>query len=325
VIAAHASFSRARLGQAARSLLPYLGLALLVLGLAFATDRFLTPENLGDVARRVSVINIVAVGMTFVVITGGIDLSVGSITALSGVAGTWALTHGLPVSAGVLLGVAVGALCGVINGQLVGVLRLPAFIATLGTMGAFRGLALYLTDGRTITEGVPRALGRLSDARLLAVPAPVWLLVPLALLAHVALVRTRFGRYTYAQGGNPQAAFLAGLPTRTIVASVYVISGACAGLAGMIDAARIQTGNPAAGQEYELRVIAAVVLGGAALTGGRGTIAGATIGALLMAVLENGCNLLGVSPFVQRIVIGLLIIAVVALDVLRERTRFRSS
>ena len=205
------------------------------------------------------------------------------------------------------------------NGVLIGVLKLPAFVATLGTMGALRGLALFLTDGRTITEGVPRSLGGLSDGRFLGVPAPVWILLPLALFAHFVLTRTRFGRYCYAQGGNPQAAFLAGVPTRQVVTSVYVLCGACAGLAGMIDAARILTGNPTGGQEYELRVIAAVVLGGAALTGGVGTVAGATIGALLMAVLENGCNLLGISPFVQRMVIGTLIVAVVALDTLRQR------
>jgi len=315
--------SESRLSGAVRGLLPYAGLLLLVTALGLLTDRFLTPENLGDVARRVSVINVIAVGMTFVILTGGIDLSVGSTTALAGVTGTWALTHGVPVPVAVALGALTGGACGLVNGLLVGVLRLPPFVATLGTMGALRGLALYLTDGRTITEGVPRALGRLSDGRFLGVPAPVWVLLPLALLAHFALTRTRFGRYCYAQGGNPQAAFLAGLPTGFVLTAVYVLCGACAGLAGMIDAARILTGNPAAGGEYELRVIAAVVLGGAALTGGEGTVAGATIGALLMAVLENGCNLLGISPFIQRIVIGTLIVAVVALDVLRQRGGWR--
>lgn len=301
-----------------RRLLPYAGLILVCLGLGLGADRFLAPDNLADVARRVSVINVIAVGMTFVVITGGIDLSVGSIVGLAGVAGTWGLTRGAGIPAGVLIGVGAGALCGMLNGALIGGLRLPPFIVTLGTMGALRGLVLYLTDGQTITEGVPRALGALSDARALGVPRPVWLLLPLALLAHVALSRTRFGRYCYAQGGNPQAAYLAGIPTRFLVASVYVISGACAGLAGMMDAARILTGSPTAGQEYELRVIAAVVIGGASLSGGRGTIAGATIGALLMAVLENGGNLLGISPFVQRMAIGALIVIVVAMDRARQ-------
>jgi len=301
-----------------RRLLPYAGLILVCLALAMAADRFLTADNLADVARRVSVINVVAVGMTFVVITGGIDLSVGSAVGLAGVAGTWALTRGAPVGVGVVVGVLTGAACGLLNGVLVGALRLPPFIVTLGTMGALRGLVLYLTDGQTITEGVPRALGALSDARIAGVPMPVWLLLPLALAAHLVLSGTRFGRYCYAQGGNPQAAFLAGIPTRRIVASVYVLSGACAGLAGMMDAARILTGNPTAGQEYELRVIAAVVIGGASLSGGVGTVAGATIGALLMAVLENGGNLLGISPFVQRMVIGALIVAVVAIDKMRQ-------
>jgi ribose transport system permease protein len=318
-----ATEGRAPWSVALRALLPYAGLILLVAALGVRSDRFLDAQNLADVARRVSIINVIAVGMTFVILTGGIDLSVGSITALAGVAGTWALTVGAPVPLGVLFGTLTGALCGFFNGLLVGFLRLPPFVATLGTMGAVRGLALFLTDGRTITEGVPRALGRVSDARLLGLPAPVLILVPVALLAHFVLTRTRFGRYCYAQGGNPQAAFLAGVPTRFVLASVYVLSGACAGLAGMIDAARILTGNPTAGQEYELRVIAAVVLGGAALTGGEGTVGGATAGALLMAVLENGCNLLGISPFVQRIVIGLLIVAVVALDTLRHRRGWR--
>jgi ribose transport system permease protein len=310
--------TRRAAGRLLRGLLPYAGLIALSVALFLLTERFLTAENLSDVARRVCIINIIAVGMTFVILTGGIDLSVGSIVAVAGVAGTWGLTLGLPVPAGIALGIAVGALCGLANGLLVAWMRLPPFIATLGTMGALRGLALYVTDGRTITEGVPRELGRLADGRFLGVPFPVWILVPLAILAHLVLVRTRFGRYCYAQGGNPQAAFLAGIPTRLVVASVYVISGACAGLAGMIDSARILSGNPSGGQEYELRVIAAVVIGGASLTGGRGTIAGATIGALLMAVLENGCNLLGISPFIQRIVIGFLIIAVVAIDMLRR-------
>jgi ribose transport system permease protein len=311
--------SRASYSGALRGLLPYAGLITLVVALSLLTDRFLTPDNLADVARRVSVINIIAVGMTFVILTRGIDLSVGSVSALAGVAGAFALTRGLPVFLGVAVGTAVGALAGLLNGVLVGRLALPPFVATLGTMGALRGLALFATDGRTITEGVPRALGGLSDARLLGLPAPVAVLLPLALFAHFVLTRTRFGRYCYAQGGNPEAAFLAGVPTPFVLTSVYVICGAGAGLAGMIDAARILTGNPTAGLEYELRVIAAVVLGGAALTGGSGTIAGATIGALLMAVLENGCNLLGISPFVQRIVIGILIVAVVAVDTLRLR------
>ncbi len=311
--------SKAPLSGAIRGLLPYAGLLFLVVALGILSDRFLSPDNLGDVARRVSIINVIAVGMTFVILTGGIDLSVGSVTALSGVAGTWALTRGVPVPVGILCGTLTGALCGLLNGVLIGVLKLPPFVATLGTMGALRGVALFLTDGRTITEGVPRNLGSLSDGRFLSVPAPVWILLPLALLAHFVLTRTRFGRYCYAQGGNPQAAFLAGVPTGRVVTGVYVLCGACAGLAGMIDTARILTGNPTGGQEYELRVIAAVVLGGAALTGGVGTVAGATIGALLMAVLENGCNLLGISPFVQRIVIGTLIVAVVALDTLRQR------
>jgi ribose transport system permease protein len=299
--------------------LPFAALFLLSFALAVSTDRFLALANVLDVARRVSVINIIALGMTFVIITGGIDLSVGSIVALAGVAGTWSLTRGAPIGLGVAVGAAVGAIAGLLNGVLVGFLRIPPFVATLGTMGAFRGLALFVTNGMTVTEGVPPSFAQVADGRVLGVPGPVLMLVPLALLAHGVLVRTPFGRYCYAIGGNRQAGFLAGLAIPRLLASVYVISGAAAGLAGMIDAARILTGNPTAGQEYELQVIAAVVIGGASLTGGKGTILGATLGALLMAVLQNGSNLLGISPFVQRMVIGTLIIVAVGIDVWRER------
>ena len=308
------------LRRASGRLLPFAGLFVISAALALSTDRFLTLANLLDVARRVSVINIIALGMTFVIITGGIDLSVGSASALAGVAGVWTLTHGVPIAAGVAIGVGVGALAGLLNGALVGALHIPPFVATLGTMGALRGLALFVTNGVTVTEGVPAQFAGVADSRLLGIPYPVLMLVPLALVAHGVLVRTPFGRYCYALGGNRQAGFLAGLSIPWILASVYVIAGAAAGLAGMIDAARILTGNPTAGQEYELQVIAAVVIGGASLTGGKGTILGATVGALLMAVLQNGSNLLGISPFVQRMVIGALIVVAVGVDVWRERT-----
>src|SRR5436189_1694721 len=308
------------LGRLKSRLLPFAALLIVSIALAIATDRFLTLANLLDVARRVSVINIIALGMTFVIVTGGIDLSVGSIVALSGVAGTWSLTQGASIGAGVAIGVAVGAVAGLLNGALVAALHIPPFVATLGTMGALRGLALFVTNGVTVTEGVPLKFAQVADGRLLGVPYPVLMLAPLAVLAHFVLVRTPFGRYCYALGGNRQAGFLAGLSIPWILVSVYVISGATAGLAGMIDAARILTGNPTAGLEYELQVIAAVVIGGASLTGGKGTILGATTGAVLMAVLQNGSNLLGISPFVQRMVIGALIIVAVGFDVWRERT-----
>jgi ribose transport system permease protein len=300
-------------------LLPFAGLVAISLAVTLSTDRFLTLSNLLDVGRRVSVINIIALGMTFVIIAGGIDLSVGSIVALAGVAGTWSMTQGEPIAAGVAIGVVVGAVAGLLNGVLVGLLHIPPFVATLGTMGALRGLALYLTNGVTVTEGVPGAFAQLADGRLLGVPYPIVMLVPLAVLAHAVLIRTPFGRYCYALGGNREAAFLSGVPIPRVVIAVYVISGAAAGLAGMIDAARILTGNPTGGQEYELQVIAAAVIGGTSLQGGKGTILGATLGALLMAVLQNGGNLLGISPFVQRMVIGSLIIVAVGIDVWRER------
>src|SRR5207245_11115159 len=218
---------------------------------------------------------IIALGMTFVIITGGIDLSVGSIVALSGVAGTWSLTQGASIPVGIAIGVAVGAAAGLLNGALVAALHIPPFVATLGTMGAFRGLALFVTNGVTVTGGVPLRFAQVADGRLLAVPYPVLMLVPLALLAHVVLTRTPFGRYCYALGGNRQAGFLAGLSIPWILVSVYVISGATAGLAGMIDAARMLTGNATARREHELHVIAAVVRVRPHPTESRGTTIGA--------------------------------------------------
>src|SRR3989454_9937622 len=173
---------RGALGQLKSRLLPFAALLIVSVALALATDRFLTLANLLDVARRVSVINIIALGMTFVIITGGIDLSVGSASALAGVAGVWTLTHGVPIAAGVAIGVGVGALAGLLNGALVGALHIPPFVATLGTMGALRGLALFVTNGVTVTEGVPAQFAGVADSRLLGIPYPVLMLVPLALV-----------------------------------------------------------------------------------------------------------------------------------------------
>src|SRR5213592_4790218 len=189
---------RGALGRLKSRLLPFAALLIVSVALALATDRFLTLANLLDVARRVSVINIIALGMTFVIITGGIDLSVGSTSALAGVACAWSLVHGAPIPAAVLVGIGVGAVAGLLNGALVGWLHIPPFVATLGTMGAFRGLALFVTNGVTVTEGVPLRFAQVADGRLLGVPYPVLMLVPLAFVAHGVLVRTPFGRYCYA-------------------------------------------------------------------------------------------------------------------------------
>src|ERR671934_1202832 len=186
-------------------IVPFAGLLGISIALVLATDRFLTLANLLDVARRVSVINIIALGMTFVIITGGIDLSVGSIVALGGVAGTWSLTQGVSIPGGIAVGIGVGAAAGLLNGVLVGPLHIPPFVATLGTMGALRGLALYVTNGVTVTEGVPASFAQVADGRLVGIPYPVLMLIPLAALAHGVLVRTPFGRYCYALGGNRQA------------------------------------------------------------------------------------------------------------------------
>jgi ribose/xylose/arabinose/galactoside ABC-type transport system permease subunit len=302
----------------ARQLLPFLGLALLVSFLAWRVpDTFLKPGNLERLFCRSSVMVLIAVGMTFVMLTGHIDLSVGSMMALAGMAGTGALSHNAPAWLAVVVGMAVGLGCGVVNALLTTQLRIPAFIATLGTMGVYRGLALLSTDALPIY--LPEPFNRLAAGSVLRVPIPVWMYAFVCLMAAYALRRTVFGRHVYALGSNREAAFHAGIRINMVTVTVFAILGALTGLAGMVEAARVVSGQPTAGEGYELHVIAAVVIGGGSLSGGEGSILGTLAGAFLMAVLANGCVLLDISPHLQRVVIGVLIVLAVALDQLLRR------
>src|SRR5437867_2067122 len=323
--------SRAEPSQAGRSslrqwferLLPFASLLVLFILLSIVSPYFLTVTNLSSVARQSAVINILALGMTLIMVSGGIDLSVGSVMAFSGICGTMVLQSGAPLSASVAGAMLAGAAWGLLNSLLITLLGVSPFIATLGTMGAARGLTLVMTNGMPVVN-LPASFGWLGDGNLArVVPVPLAILLVLAALTGFILKYTRLGRYAYAIGSNVEAARYAGIPVRRYLAAIYVFAGALTGFAGMIEGSRLMTGQPTAGQGYELNVIAAVVIGGASLSGGEGTVSGAIAGAFLMGLISNGSNLLGVSPFWQQVLIGGVIVLAVAVDELRKRRHGR--
>jgi ribose/xylose/arabinose/galactoside ABC-type transport system permease subunit len=303
----------AALSRRGRQLGTLAGLFALGLLLTALTPHFLTVSNLINVMEQTSINALIAVGMTFVILSGGIDLSVGSLVALSGVLMGSALQAGVPPLLAVTAGVLAGAAGGLVNGLLVTLARLPPFIATLGMMSVARGLALMYTDGRPVS-GFGAGFRQLATGRLAHVPVPVLVTLAVYLLAWLLLTRTRFGRYVYAIGGNEEAARLSGVPVRFHKTMVYVLSGVMSGLGAAVLTARLNSAQPIAGMMYELDAIAATVIGGTSLLGGSGSIGGTLIGALIMGVLRNGLNLLGISSFLQQVVIGLVIIGAVSLD-----------
>ena len=305
--------------QALSRLKSLIGLALLVLVLSLLSPHFLTTENLLNITRQVAVNAILATGMTFVIISAGIDLSVGSVLALSGCVMAIALNAGVGIFPGILLAVGVGSLCGLANGFMTGFLRVPPFIATLGMMSIARGLALVVTGGYPIFE-LPEGFSYLGTGYLWDV-LPVSLLFTFLVLvaAHFVLTRMKLGRYVYVIGGNEEAAVLSGVNVRTTKLLIYTICGFLAGLASVVFVSRLNSAQPTAGIAYELDAIAATVIGGTSLFGGVGSIGGTVIGALIMGVLRNGLNLLNVSSFWQQVVIGVVIITAVYVDQLRHR------
>lgn len=299
-------------------LLPFLTLIALFAGLSIATPNFLTSTNLSSVVRQTAVINIMALGMTMIIICGGIDLSVGSILAMGGLLGTMAMEKGAPVPAGVFVGLLTGLACGFANGLLTTRLRINPFIVTLGTLGIIRGLALIISNGLPVHQ-VPKSFAYLGEGTLAYVPFVLWILLACAVLVHVILEHTRLGRYAFAIGSNPEAALYAGIAVGSVTTAIYTIGGMLTGLAGMIEASRLMTGQPTAGQGYELQAIAAVVIGGGSLRGGEGSVIGTLVGAFIMGLLANGSDLLGISPYLQQVIIGAVIILAVAFDELRKR------
>lgn len=302
-------------GQA--PLLTLLGLCLVT---SLLTDRFLSPINLTNLLVQSSIMAVIAMGMTFVVVSGGFDLSVGSIAALSGcVAAIVMLKTGIAL--GVLAGIAAGALVGLVNGLSITALGVNPFITTLGTMVLVRGLVYLLTGGHAIsgTFGLPEAFVSFGAERMLGVHALVWAPGILLLVLSWVLHLTPYGRKVFATGGNREAAYLSGIRVNAIVASAYVWCGTLAGAGGVMLAARLQSGQPTAGEFYELTAIAAVVLGGASLQGGEGQLYKSVIGVFIMVVLGNALNLLNVDSYWQRVAIGFVIIAAAAVDRFKAR------
>ena len=302
----------------ARQLGTLSGLFVLCVVLWALTPHFLTVSNLLNVAEQAAIIAIVAVGMTFVIITGGIDLSVGSVLAFAGVVMASVLHKEVPLPVALAVALGTGLCCGLVNGALITVGRLPPFIATLGMMSVARGTALMFTEGRPVS-GFSGGFRSLATGELLGIPVSVIIMVGVYVVAHFVLTRTKLGRYTYAIGGNEEAALLSGVNVKLYKAAVYGISGMLSGLAAVLLTARLNSAQPIAGMMYELDAIAATVIGGTSLLGGEGTVVGTLIGALIMAVLRNGLNLLGVSSFIQQVVIGSVIIAAVLIDMWLKR------
>lgn len=302
-----------------RQLLPFVTLAL-VIGIlsSLKPATFLTIDNFLNVLRRSSVNGIAAIGMTFVIISAGIDLSVGSMMAFSGMVGAYTMIVvggqnpvGNALLVGTLVGIAAGFCCGLLNGILITKLKLPPFIVTLGTMSVFRGISYVMNDGQPFNVPSYKYLG---DGVVLGIPISVIIFAVILAIAGFLLRYTRLGRYTYAIGSNPRAAFHAGINIDWNLVAIYALTGLSVGVAAMIATSRTVSAQPTAGISLELDIIAAVVIGGASLSGGKGSITGTIIGTLLISFLRNGCTLLGISTNIQLIVIGAIIIIAVAID-----------
>lgn len=280
---------------------------------------FLTWNNWLNLLRQSSINGILAIGVTFVILTKGIDLSVGSIMALAGMMAANLVTTGneSPVIFAIFAALATGSLLGLANGALIARINVPPFVATLGMLSMARGLTLIYSDGRPIANLSP-AMKWIGSGTVLGLPVPVLIFFAVFIIGWITLSRTTFGRYIYAVGGNEKAARTSGISTRTIVASTYVISGLLAGLGGLVLTARTTAALPQAGIGYELDAIAAVVIGGTSLSGGRGSLVGTLFGALIIGTINNGMDLMGVSSYYQQLLKGAIIVLAVVADQIRK-------
>lgn len=291
-----------------------IGLLILVTVLSFMSPYFLTIPNLLNVVRQVSIIAIISFGMTMVILTGGIDLSVGSMLAFSGaIAAGMIVNSGLNVFLAIFIGLAAGTALGLFNGIAVAKAKLPAFIVTLAMMTVARGLTLIYTNGRPIS-GFNETFRFFGAGYLGSIPVPVVIMFILLVVIYILLKKTPLGRYIYAIGGNEKATKLSGINTDRIKIAVYALNGFLAAASGIILTSRLNSAQPMAGEGYELDAIAAVVLGGTSLSGGSGGVVGTIVGALIIAVLNNGLNLLNVSSFYQLVAKGAVILLAVFLD-----------
>lgn len=301
-----------------------IALVLMCLALSLLTENFLTSDNVWNVMRQISVNVCISVGMTLVILTAGIDLSVGSMLAFSGAVTAGLLLHGIELPAfnlyigftllgAILTGITVGTILGYINGLAITRFKVPPFIATLAMFTMARGFTMLWTGGFPVT-GLGDSFGFIGTGWFLSVPMPVWISSLIVVLAVIFVRKTRLGRYIYAVGGNEEAAKLSGLKVNRIKLIVYMLAGALAAIGGILVTARLDSAQPNAGMGYELDSIAAVVIGGTSLSGGRGTIMGTVLGALIIGVLNNGLVLLNVSPFWQQVIKGLVILLAIILD-----------
>ena len=311
--------SKTNMKSSLQKLGPVIGLLLSVVIISIMSPSFLTMNNLLNVLRQVSINALIAFGMTFVILTGGIDLSVGSILALTGAVTAGMMSGGLDPILAMILGVLLGVLLGAINGLIIAKGKVAPFIATLATMTIFRGLTLVYTEGRPISGlGDSMAFQMLGKGYFFGIPFPVITMAISFAVLYFILKKTTFGRRVYAVGGNEEASRLSGINVDRIKIYVYSLAGGLTAIAALILTSRLNSAQPTAGNMFELDAIAAVVLGGTSLTGGRGWIVGTLVGALIIGVLNNGLNLIGVSSFFQQVVKGAVILIAVLLD--RKKT-----
>ena len=295
-------------------------LALLFVILSLATDKFLSVNNLANLARQTSIVGIIAVGMTFVIVSAGIDLSVGSVLALGGIVASMMMRDGYSIILSIVVAIIVGMVCGMVNGVIINDMKVTPFIATLGTMTIIRALVLLITNTNYISP-LPKSFIAFAAASYLYIPTLFLIWIVIVIAAFVISKYTMLGRNIFAIGCNVEAARLSGINIRRNTYAVYIIIGALSSFAGVLTAGRLATGLPMAGYGYELQVVAAVVVGGGSLFGGEGTIVGTLLGALLIATIGNGGNLLGVNPQILNITIGALIIISVYIDQLSKNRR----
>ncbi|NGP45131.1 ribose ABC transporter permease [Bacillaceae bacterium SIJ1] len=311
----NATKSTNHVGSLLQKLGPLVGLLVLITTVSVINPSFLEPLNLLNLLRQVAINALIAYGMTFVILTGGIDLSVGSTLALSSALMAGMMTSGIDPILAILIGCLIGAILGAINGLFITKGKMAPFIVTLATMTMYRGLTLYYTDGNPITGlGDSYAFQLFGRGYFLGIPVPAMTMILAFAVLWVILHKTPFGRKTYAIGGNEKAALISGIKVSRIKVLVYSLAGLLSALAGAILTSRLNSAQPTAGTSYELDAIAAVVLGGTSLSGGRGLIVGTLIGALIIGTLNNGLNLLGVSSFFQMVVKGAVILVAVLID-----------
>ncbi|MEK4387923.1 ribose ABC transporter permease [Solibacillus sp. FSL W7-1464] len=298
---------------------PLLGLFLIVIVITILNPSFMTTDNVLNILRQVSISALIAFGMTFVILTGGIDLSVGSTLALTGAVAATMLASGIDPVLTILAALLLGAILGAVNGIIIAKGKVAPFIATLATMTIYRGLTLVYTDGRPVSDlGNEITFQMLGKGYFFGIPVPVCTMILAFIVLYVIMHKTTFGRRVYAVGGNEAASKLSGINVDRVKIAVYSLTGMLAALSALILTSRLNSAQPTAGTSYELDAIAAVVLGGTSLTGGKGWIFGTLVGALIIGVLNNGLNLIGVSSFFQQVVKGIVILIAVLID--RKKT-----